>query len=98
MNAPLGGAYLPMGALPMTSVITRVRYGSRPKAIVHRRASGLGVKVPLAAVAGYVAQAVGRSGIGAGVLLAGQLLHQPRRSRGGEPVFVHPAPQWYPPY
>jgi hypothetical protein len=29
MNALLGGPYLPMGALPMTSVITRVRYGSR---------------------------------------------------------------------
>lgn len=31
MNALLGGAYLPMGALPMTSVITTVRYGSRPR-------------------------------------------------------------------
>ena len=28
MNALLGGAYLPMGALPMTSVITTVRYGA----------------------------------------------------------------------
>lgn len=55
MNALLGGAYLPMGALPMTSVITRVRYGSRPRAIVRRRASGLGAEVPLATVAGYVA-------------------------------------------
>jgi nucleotide-binding universal stress UspA family protein len=57
MNALLGGPYLPMGALPMTSVITRVRYGSRPKAIVRRRASGLGVEVPLAEVAGYIAHA-----------------------------------------
>jgi hypothetical protein len=57
MNALLGGPYLPMGALPMTSVITRVRYGSRPKAIVRRRASGLGAEVPLAQVAGYIAQA-----------------------------------------
>jgi ribosomal protein L29 len=32
MNALLGGAYLPMGALPMTSVITTVRYGSQPRA------------------------------------------------------------------
>lgn len=60
MNALLGGPYLPMGALPMTSVITIVRYGSRPKAIVRRRASGLGVEVPLATVAGYVAQASAR--------------------------------------
>jgi len=57
MNALLGGPYLPMGALPMTSVITTVRYGSRPKAIVRRRASGLGAEVPLAQVAEYIAQA-----------------------------------------
>ncbi|HUB21583.1 MAG TPA: dynamin family protein [Streptosporangiaceae bacterium] len=56
MNALLGGPYLPMGALPMTSVITRVRYGSHPKAIVRRRASGLGAEVPLAQVARYIAQ------------------------------------------
>ena len=54
LNALLGGPYLPMGALPMTSVITRVRYGSRPRAIVRRRASGLGVEVPLAGVAEYI--------------------------------------------
>jgi len=46
MNALLGGPYLPMGALPMTSVITRVGYGSRAKAIMRRRASGLGAAVP----------------------------------------------------
>ena len=57
MNALLGGPYLPMGALPMTSVLTTVRYGSRPKAIVRRRASGLAAEVPLAQVAGYIAQA-----------------------------------------
>jgi hypothetical protein len=57
MNALLGGAYLPMGPVPMTSVITTVRYGSRPRAIVRRRASGLGTEVPLSQVAGYVAQA-----------------------------------------
>ena len=60
MNALLGGAYLPMGALPMTSVITTVRFGSRPRAIVHRRASPLPVEVPLAEVAGFVAQASAR--------------------------------------
>jgi len=57
MNALLGGAYLPMGALPMTSVITTVRFGSRPRAIVRRRASALPVEVPLAEVAGFVARA-----------------------------------------
>ncbi len=57
MNALLGGPYLPMGALPMTSVITTVRFGSRPRAIVHRRGSPLPVEVPLAEVADFVAQA-----------------------------------------
>lgn len=55
MNALLRGAYLPMGALPMTSVITRVRYGSRPRAMVRRRSSRLAVEVPLADVARFVA-------------------------------------------
>ena len=54
MNALLGGAYLPMGALPMTSVITTVRYGSRPRAMVRRRASELRIEVPLADVAEFV--------------------------------------------
>ncbi len=57
MNALLGGPYLPMGALPMTSVITTVRYGSHPKAIVRRRGQSLGTEVALAALAEYVAQA-----------------------------------------
>jgi len=57
MNALLGGPYLPMGALPMTSVITTVRYGSQAKAIVRRRGQSLGTEVALAAVAEYVAQA-----------------------------------------
>ncbi len=57
MNALLGGPYLPMGAQPMTSVITTVRYGSHPRAIVRRRGQSLGTEVALAAVAEYVAQA-----------------------------------------
>jgi hypothetical protein len=55
MNALLGGAYLPMGALPMTSVITTVRYGTRPKAMIRRHQAALPVEVPLAQVADYVA-------------------------------------------
>jgi GTPase SAR1 family protein len=46
MNALLGEAYLPMGALPMTSVITTVRYGTRPKAMIRRHQSALPVEVP----------------------------------------------------
>ena len=37
MNAILGRAYLPTAALPMTSVVTTVRYGSRPRVTVRRR-------------------------------------------------------------
>ena len=55
MNALLGGAYLPMGTLPMTSVITTVRYGTRPKAMIRRHRAALPVEVPLAQVADYVA-------------------------------------------
>ncbi|MGH3214616.1 MAG: dynamin family protein, partial [Trebonia sp.] len=55
MNALLGDAYLPMGALPMTSVITTVRYGTRPKAMIRRHQSALPVEVPLARVADFVA-------------------------------------------
>lgn len=55
MNALLGGSYLPMGALPMTSVITTVRYGTRPRAMIRRHQAALPVEVPLAQVADYAA-------------------------------------------
>jgi GTPase SAR1 family protein len=60
LNALLGGAYLPMGTVPTTSVITTVRYGDRPRAMVRRRTSALPVEVPLAEVAEFVAQASAR--------------------------------------
>lgn len=44
----------------MTSVITTVRFGSRPRAIVHRRTSSLPIEVPLAEVARFVAQTSAR--------------------------------------
>lgn len=56
MNAILGADYLPTGALPMTSVITTIRYGSRPRAMVRRRSSGLPVEASLPEVARFVAQ------------------------------------------
>lgn len=46
MNALLGAAYLPMGALPMTSAVTSVRYGSRLRATVRRRGSPFRLKRP----------------------------------------------------
>lgn len=57
MNALLGHAYLPTGALPMTSVVTTVRYGPRPRALVRGRATDLPLEVPVADVARYVTQA-----------------------------------------
>ena len=57
MNALLGDAYLPMGALPMTSVVTTVRYGTRARALVRSHAAALPVEVPVAEVASFVARA-----------------------------------------
>lgn len=56
MNAMLGAAYLPAGVLPMTSVVTTVSYGCRPRAMIRRRESGLAIEVPLAEVTRFVAQ------------------------------------------
>ncbi len=57
MNALLGGAYLPTGALPMTSVVTTVRYGTRPRALVRSHTASLPVEVPVPEVARFVARA-----------------------------------------
>jgi hypothetical protein len=56
MNALLGGAYLPMGALPMTSVVTTVRYGTRARALVRSHAAALPVEISVAEVARFVAR------------------------------------------
>lgn len=56
MNAILGGAYLPTGALPMTSVLTTVRYGSEPKAWVRRAGRDQAVEVPVDDLVRFVAQ------------------------------------------
>jgi GTPase SAR1 family protein len=57
MNAILGHPYLPVGALPMTSVVTRVAYGSRPRVTVRRRGgSGVPIETSLEDLARFVAQ------------------------------------------
>lgn len=56
MNAILGGAHLPTGIVPLTSVITTVRYGSRPQVVLHFRDSGLNREVPLSELAECVTQ------------------------------------------
>ena len=58
MNAVLGAPYLPTGALPMTSVVTRVRYGSRPRVTAHRRDEGrIPIETSLGELVRFVAQA-----------------------------------------
>jgi len=57
MNALLGDAYLPTGALPMTSVVTIVRYGTRSRALVRSHTSALPVEMPVTEVARFVARA-----------------------------------------
>jgi small GTP-binding protein len=56
MNAILGGDYLPTGIVPLTSVITTVRYGSRKQVILNFTDSGLSRDVPLSRLAEYVTQ------------------------------------------
>ncbi len=56
MNALLGGPYLPMGALPMTSVVTTVRYGTRPRALVRSSVAGLPIEVPVGEISRFIAR------------------------------------------
>ena len=56
MNALLGGNYLPTGIVPLTSVITTVRYGSRKQAVLYFTNSGLNREIPLSSLAEYVTQ------------------------------------------
>ena len=56
MNAMLGGDYLPTGIVPLTSVITTVRYGSRRQVVLHFTSGGLNHEVPLSRLAEYVTQ------------------------------------------
>jgi GTP-binding protein EngB required for normal cell division len=56
MNAILGGDHLPTGIVPLTSVITTVRYGSRTQAVLHFREYGLNREIPLSQLADYVTQ------------------------------------------
>ncbi|MFC5862252.1 dynamin family protein [Acidicapsa dinghuensis] len=56
MNAILGGDLLPTGIVPLTSVITTVRYGSRKQVVLHFNGRGLTRDVPLAQLGEYVTQ------------------------------------------
>ena len=56
MNALLGGDHLPTGIVPLTSVITTVRYGSRKQVVLTFNDSGSRREVPLSQLADYVTQ------------------------------------------
>lgn len=56
MNAILGDAHLPTGIVPLTSVITTVRYGSKPQVVLHFQDSGLNREVSLSQLAEYITQ------------------------------------------
>ena len=56
INAILGRAYLPTGILPLTSVITTIRYGSRTQVVLNFNNSRLRQEIPLASLAQYVTQ------------------------------------------
>jgi GTP-binding protein EngB required for normal cell division len=56
MNAILGGNHLPTGIVPLTSVITTVRYGSRKQVVINFTDRSLRREVPLPQLAEYVTQ------------------------------------------
>ena len=56
MNALLGGDLLPTGIVPLTSVITTVRYGSRKQVVLNFNGRGSRREVPLSQLAEYVTQ------------------------------------------
>ncbi len=56
INAVLGYPYLPTGILPLTSVITTVRYGSRPQVVLNFRNSGRPCEIQLSQLPEYVTQ------------------------------------------
>ena len=54
MNAILGSDRLPVGVLPLTSVITTVRYGSRERLLVQREGWSMPQEEPLSKLPDYV--------------------------------------------
>lgn len=56
MNAVIGMDRLPTGVLPLTSVVTTVRYGDRECVLIRRRGWSLHQQIPLARLAEYVTE------------------------------------------
>jgi GTPase SAR1 family protein len=57
INAILGDAYLPTGALPITSVVTGVGYGSQPRAVVRRTETAVPIETTIEDLPRFVTQA-----------------------------------------
>jgi small GTP-binding protein len=56
MNALLGIDRLPTGILPLTSVITRVFYGSTERVQIEFESGGFGLDIPMEALADYITE------------------------------------------
>ena len=56
MNAVLGSDQLPTGIVPLTSVITKVRYGTRERVLIEYESGGLRTGVPLSELRKYVTE------------------------------------------
>jgi GTP-binding protein EngB required for normal cell division len=56
MNAMLGSSHLPVGIVPLTSVITTVSYGTTEGAVLHFHRSSLTTDVPLGELAKYITE------------------------------------------
>jgi ribosome biogenesis GTPase A len=56
MNAILGKAVLPTGVLPLTSAITALRFGPRPRLVIHRANWTFEEEAPLSEIADYVTE------------------------------------------
>jgi predicted GTPase len=56
MNAVLGSDWLPTGIVPLTSVITTVRYGTRERVLIEYETGGLRSDVPLTELRKYVTE------------------------------------------
>lgn len=56
MNALLGGSFLPMGIVPLTSVITIVRYGSETRATLCYPGTNLFMDIPLAELPRHITE------------------------------------------
>ena len=69
MNAILATDLLPVGMVPLTSVITLVSYGSEPKAVLHYQGTSLFMDVPIRELAEHITER-GNPGNGRGIRAA----------------------------